>query len=97
MKTFKQFTEQYTPKGTFTYPYDTRDGGLLDKIRTKDAKNYENAEFLRNTGIPIDLTKNKKYTGKIDRDVLKAYPELNPGKPGDYTILKRLTAKLKKA
>ena len=38
MKTFKQFTEQYTPKGTFTYPYDTRDGGLLDKIRTKDAK-----------------------------------------------------------
>ena len=97
MKTFKQFTEQYTPKRTFTYPYDTRDGGLLDKIRTKDAKNYENAEFLRNTGIPIDLTKNKKYTGKIDRDVLKAYPELNPDKPGDYTKLKRLTAKLKKA
>ena len=97
MKTFKQFTEQYTPKGTFKYPYDTRDGGLLDKIRTKDAKDYENAEFLRNTGIPIDLTKNKKYTGKIDSDVLKAYPELNPNKPGDYTKLKRLTAKLKKA
>ena len=97
MKTFKQFTEQYTPKGTFTYPYDTRDGGLFDKIRTKDAKDYENAEFLRNTGIPIDLTKNKKYTGKIDRDVLKANPELNPDKPGDYTKLKRLTAKLKKA
>ena len=97
MKTFKQFTEQYTPKGTFTYPYDTRDGGLLDKIRTKDAKDYENAEFLRNTGIPIDLTKNKKYTGKIDSDVLKAYPKLNPDKPGDYTKLKRLTAKLKKA
>ena len=52
---------------------------------------------MRNTGIPIDLTKNKKYTGKIDSDVLKAYPELNPDKPGDYTKLKRLTAKLKKA
>ncbi|GIS09030.1 MAG: hypothetical protein CM15mP113_1600 [Pseudomonadota bacterium] len=24
-KTFKQFTEQWTPKGTFTYPYETRD------------------------------------------------------------------------
>ena len=65
MKTFKQFMETFikanaTPKGTFTYPYDTRDGGLLDKIRTKDAIDYENAEFLRNTGIPIDLTKKKK-------------------------------------
>ena len=97
MKTFKQFTEQYTPKGTFTYPYDTRDGGLLDKIRTKDAKDYENTEFLRNTGIPIDLAKKKKYSGKINSDVLKAYPELDPNKPGDYTKLKRLTAKLKKA
>ena len=65
MKTFKQFTEQYTPKGTFTYPYDTRDGGLTDKIRTKDAKDYENAEFLRNTGIPIDLAKKKKIKKNI--------------------------------
>jgi len=65
MKTFKQFTEQFTPKGTFTYPYDTRDGGLLDKIRTKDAKDYENAEFLRNTEIPIDLTKKKKTKKNI--------------------------------
>ena len=102
MKTFKQFMEKFiktnaTPKGTFTYPYDTREGGIFDKIRTKDAIDYENAEFLRNTGIPIDLTKKKKYTGKIDSDVLKAYPELNPDKPGDYTKLKRLTAKLKKA
>ena len=65
MKTFKQFMEKFiradaTPKGTFTYPYVTRDGGLLDKIRTKDAIDYENAEFLRNTGIPIDLTKKQK-------------------------------------
>ena len=65
MKTFKQFMETFikanaTPKGTFTYPYDTRDGGILDKIRTKDAIDYENAEFLRNTQIPIDLTKKKK-------------------------------------
>ena len=65
MKTFKQFTEQFTPKGTFTYPYDTRDGGLTDKIRTKDAKDYENAEFLRNTGIPIDLAKKKKTKKNI--------------------------------
>ena len=65
MKTFKQFLEQWTPKGTFTYPYDTRDGGLLDKIRTKDAKDYENAEFLRNTGIPIDLVKKKKTKKNI--------------------------------
>ena len=48
MKTFKQFMEKFiktnaTPKGTFTYPYDTRDGGLLDKIRTKDPIDYENA------------------------------------------------------
>ena len=64
-KTFKQFTEQWTPKGTFTYPYDTRDGGILDKIRTKDAKDYENAEFLRNTGIPIDLAKKKKTKKNI--------------------------------
>ena len=65
MKTFKQFKEQWTPKGSFTYPYDTRDGGLLDKIRTKDAKDYENAEFLRNTGIPIDLAKKKKIKKNI--------------------------------
>ena len=65
MKTFKQFMEKFiktnaTPKGTFTYPYDTREGGIFDKIRTKDAVDYENAEFLRNTGIPIDLVKKKK-------------------------------------
>ena len=70
MKTFKQFMETFikanaTPKGTFTYPYDTRDGGLTDKIRTKDAKDYENAEFLRNTGIPIDLAKKKKTKKNI--------------------------------
>ncbi len=65
MKTFKQFMEKFiksnaTPKGTFTYPYDTREGGIFDKLRTQDAIDYENAEFLRNTGIPIDLTKKKK-------------------------------------
>ena len=77
MKTFKQFTEQYTPKGTFTYPYDTREGGIFDKIRTKDAIDYENAEFLRNTGIPIDLVKKKKDKKLIashDKPKFKSVP-----------------------
>ena len=70
MKTFKQFTEQYTPKGTFTYPYDTRDGGLLDKIRTKDAKDYENAEFLRNKEKEkIEFKKGTKF--KLPLDLVK--------------------------
>ena len=39
----------------------------------------------------------KDYTGKINSDVLKAHPELNPDKPGDYIKLKRLSAKVRKA
>ena len=39
----------------------------------------------------------KEYTGKIDSDVLKAHPELDPTKPGDYIKLKRLTSKVRKA
>ena len=60
MKTFKEFLESWTPKGTFTYPYKTEDQGLLDRIRTKEVIDWENKEFLRNTGIPIDLAKKKK-------------------------------------
>ena len=43
------------------------------------------------------LPAKKEYTGKINSDVLKAYPELNPDKPGDYIKLKRLSAKIRKA
>ena len=39
----------------------------------------------------------KDYTGKINSDVLKAHPELNPDKPGDYIKLKRLSATVRKA
>ena len=45
----------------------------------------------------IELVKIQNYTGKINSDVLKANPELNPDKPGDYIKLKRLSAKVKKA
>ena len=104
MKTFKQFIETFikanaTPKGTFTYPYDTRDGGILDKIRTKDAVDYENAEFLRNTQIPIDLVKKKKDKKLIashDRPLFKSVPAT--GVRGDQPasdILKRLVNPVK--
>jgi len=42
---------------------------------------------------PIPLAKR----GKINSDVLKSNPQLNPDKPGDYIKLKRLSAKIKKA
>ena len=68
----------------------------MRKLRTPDIIKRSNEKFKKGTGFNLPLAK-KKYTGKIDSDVLKAYPELNPDKPGDYTKLKRLTAKLKKA
>ena len=43
--------------------------------------------------LPIPLAKR----GKINSDVLKSNPQLNPDKPGDYIKLKRLSAKIKKA
>jgi len=97
MKTFKQFIESFTkpvtPKQMDVVKSDTR------FIRTPDVIKKENQKFRSKYPFPssfLPLAK-KKYTGKIDSDVLKAYPELNPDKPGDYTKLKRLTAKLKKA
>ena len=97
MKTFKQFLESFTkpvtPKQMDVVKSDTR------FIRTPDVIKKENQKFRSLYPFPssfLPLAK-KKYTGKIDSDVLKAYPELNPDKPGDYTKLKRLTAKLKKA
>ena len=97
MKTFKQFqeesdqvysTKQFTKFGKSNYPKNTP--FVIDDFIKNRAKEL----FKIKTGIPLAK---KKYTGKIDSDVLKAYPELNPDKPGDYTKLKRLTAKLKKA
>ena len=97
MKTFKQFieslTEPVTPKQMDVVKSNTR------FIRTPDVIKKENQKFRSLYPFPssfLPLAK-KKYTGKIDSNVLKAYPELNPDKPGDYTKLKRLTAKLKKA
>ena len=97
MKTFKQFIESFTkpvtPKQMDVVKSDTR------FIRTPDVIKKENQKFRSLYPFPssfLPLAK-KKYTGKIDSNVLKAYPELNPDKPGDYTKLKRLTAKLKKA
>ena len=97
MKTFKQFmeslSEPVTPKQMDVVKSNTR------FIRTPDVIKKENQKFRSKYPFPssfLPLAK-KKYTGKIDRDVLKANPELNPDKPGDYTKLKRLTAKLKKA
>ena len=97
MKTFKQFieslTEPVTPKQMDVVKSDTR------FIRTPDVIKKENQKFRSKYPFPssfLPLAK-KKYTGKIDSNVLKAYPELNPDKPRDYIKLKRLSAKLKKA
>ena len=97
MKTFKQFieslTEPVTPKQMDVVKSDTR------FIRTPDVIKKENQKFRSKYPFPssfLPLAK-KNYTGKINSDVLKANPELNPDKPGDYIKLKRLSAKVKKA
>ena len=92
MKTFKEFTEQWTPKSTFNKP-PGKDSGLLDRIKSQEDIDNEKREFMRVTGIPLAK---KQYGGKINSDVLKAYPELNPDNPRDYIKLKRLSAKIKK-
>ena len=97
MKTFKQFIESFTkpvtPKQMDVVKSDTR------FIRTPDVIKKENIKFRSKYPFPSSFlpTAKKEYTGKIDGDVLKAYPELNPDKPRDYIKLKRLSAKLKKA
>ena len=45
---------------------------------------------------PVLEELSNEYSGKINSDVLKSYPELNPDNPRDYIKLKRLSAKLKK-
>ena len=95
MKTFKQFISEMVQRMSSMKEYGDKSEDPTNFLRNKDK---EKIEFKKGTKfkLPLDLAK-KKYTGKIDSDILKAYPELNPDKPGDYTKLKRLTAKLKKA
>ena len=98
MKTFKQLMEEL-PKPVTPKQFDVNTSDTMF-IRTPDIIKKENRKFRSTYPVPFNFSlpqAKKKYTGKIDSDVLKAYPELNPDKPGDYTKLKRLTAKLKKA
>ena len=97
MKTFQQFMEQVSPKHYDKIPV-TIDDAITNRIRTLDTIDKSNKKFRKGTGfnLPLPLAK-KEYTGKINSDVLKANPELNPDKPGDYIKLKRLSAKVKKA
>ena len=95
MKSFQQFISEVVQRMSSMKEYGDKSEDPTNFLRNKDK---EKTEFKKGTKfkLPLDLAK-KKYTGKIDSNVLKAYPELNPDKPGDYTKLKRLTAKLKKA
>jgi len=96
MKSFQQFMEQVTPKDYDKIPV-TIDDAITNRIRTLDMIDKSNKKFRGGTGfnLPLPLAK-RKYSGKINSDVLKAYPELNPDKPSDYIKLKRLSAKIKK-
>ncbi len=97
MKTFKQLMEELpdpvTPKQMDVVKSDLR------FIRTPDVIKKENRKFRSKYPFPSSFlpTAKKEYTGKINSDVLKAHPELNPDKPGDYIKLKRLSSKVKKA
>ncbi|MAX60813.1 MAG: hypothetical protein CML93_03500 [Rhodobiaceae bacterium] len=96
MKTFQEFqeeqsvysTKEFTKFGKSNYPKNTP--FVIDDFIKNRAKEL----FKFKTGIPLVK---RKYSGKINSDVLKAHPELNPDKPNDYIKLKRLTNKLKKA
>ena len=89
--------EQVSPKNYDTIPV-TVDDALTNRVRTLDMIKKSSDKFRKGTGfnLPIPLAK-RKYSGKINSDVLKSNPELNPDKPGDYIKLKRLSAKIKKA
>ena len=93
MKSFQQFMEQVSPKQMDVIKSDTR------FIRTPDVIKKENQKFRSLYPFPSSFlpTAKKEYTGKINSDVLKAYPELNPDNPRDYIKLKRLSTRLKKA
>ena len=86
--------EQVSPKNYDTIPV-TVDDALTNRVRTLDMIKKSSDKFRKGTGfnLPIPLAKR----GKINSDVLKSNPQLNPDKPGDYIKLKRLSAKIKKA
>ena len=86
--------EQVSPKNYDTIPV-TVDDAITNRVRTLDMIKKSSDKFRKGTGfnLPIPLAKR----GKINSDVLKSNPELNPDKPGDYIKLKRLSAKIKKA
>ena len=95
MKSFQQFMEQVSPKHYDKTPV-TIDDSITNRIRTPDIIKRSNEKFKKGTGFNLPLAK-KEYPGKINSDVLKAYPELNPDNPRDYIKLKRLSTRLKKA
>ena len=97
MKTFKQFMEELS-KPVTPKQFDVKKSDTMF-IRTPDIIKKENIKFRSKYPFPSSFlpTAKKEYTGKINSDVLKAHPELNPDKPGDYIKLKRLSAKVKKA
>ena len=86
--------EQVSPKNYDTIPV-TVDDAITNRVRTLDMIKKSSDKFRKGTGfnLPIPLAKR----GKINSDVLKSNPQLNPDKPGDYIKLKRLSAKVKKA
>ena len=87
--------EQVSPKNYDTIPV-TVDDAITNRVRTLDMIKKSSDKFRKGTGfnLPIPLAKR----GKINSDVLKDNPQLNPDKPGDYIKLKRLSAlKVKKA
>ena len=59
MKTFKKFTEQWTPQGTFGKSYGKYEG-LYDRVKSKEDVEFEKSEFKRETGIPLAKKKTNK-------------------------------------
>ena len=59
MKTFKNFTEQWTPKGTFGKSYGKYEG-LYDRVKSKEDVEFEKSEFKRETRIPLAKNKSNK-------------------------------------
>mgnify|MGYP001158402744 FL=1 len=59
MKTFKQFTEQWTPKGDFSKYYGKYEG-LYNRLKSKEDIEFEKSEFKRETKIPLVKKKSDK-------------------------------------
>ena len=59
MKTFKQFTEQWTPKADFSKYYGKYEG-LYNRLKSKEDIEFEKSEFKRETKIPLVKKKTNK-------------------------------------